>query len=50
MANFIVCQQDESLEAVPDEMLSNVAATAESLQPKGFTLSTAEVSLRYVKK
>ena len=35
--------QDESMEAVPDEMLNNVAATAESLQPKGFTLLTAEV-------
>lgn len=31
------------MDKVPDEMLNDVAATAESLQPKGFTLSTAEV-------
>eukprot|EP00794_Sanderia_malayensis_P014257 gene14257-15744_t len=35
--------KDENLGKVPDEMLNDVAATAESLQPKGFTLSTTEV-------
>eukprot|EP00112_Aurelia_sp_Birch-Aquarium-sp1_P012590 Seg2648.3 transcript_id=Seg2648.3/GoldUCD/mRNA.D3Y31 product="Helicase swr1" protein_id=Seg2648.3/GoldUCD/D3Y31 len=36
-------KQDKDLDPVPDAVLSDVAATAESLQPKGFTLSTAEV-------
>ena len=30
-------------DGVPDEELNNAAATAESLQPKGFTLSTVQV-------
>ena len=33
----------DSSDQVPDQQLNDAAATAESLQPKGFTLSTTEV-------
>ena len=31
----------------PKKEISHIAATAESLQPKGYTLATAKVSLKY---
>lgn len=34
----------------PKKEISHIAATAESLQPKGYTLATTKVSLEYLKE
>jgi hypothetical protein len=39
----------DGAESNPDQKLTSAAATAESLQPKGFTLETAHVSSMVMK-
>jgi len=37
----------QSADSDPDQELTDAAATAQSLQPRGFTLETTEVSKKY---